>query len=39
MRIAILLLAHKNKEQLERLLSVLQHDNIDIYSSGQKVFF
>ncbi len=31
MKIAILILAHKNKEQLERLLSVLRHDNVDIY--------
>lgn len=31
MKIAILLLAHKNKEQLERLLSVLKHEDIDIF--------
>lgn len=31
MKIAVLILAHKNKEQLERLLSALQHHNIDIF--------
>jgi hypothetical protein len=31
MKIAVLILAHKNKVQLERLISVLQHPSIDIY--------
>ena len=31
MKVAILILAHKNKEQLERLIANLQHENVDIY--------
>jgi hypothetical protein len=31
MKIAILLLAHKNKEQLEHLLKVLRHEQVDIF--------
>ena len=31
MKVAALILAHKNKSQLERLISVLQHPSIDIY--------
>lgn len=31
MKIAILLLAHKNKAQLERLISVLRNDHVDIF--------
>lgn len=31
MKIAVLLLVHKNKEQLQRLLSKLKHDNVDIF--------
>ena len=31
MKIAILLLAHKNKEQVERLISKLNHRNVDIF--------
>ena len=31
MRVAVLILAHKNKTQIERLISVLQHPSIDIY--------
>lgn len=31
MKIAVLLLAHKNKSQLERLLSVMKHKNVDIF--------
>lgn len=31
MKIAVLILAHKNKGQLERLISVMQHSLVDIY--------
>ena len=31
MKVAVLMIAHKNKEQIERLISVLQHPSIDIY--------
>ncbi len=31
MKVAILLLAHKNKDQLERLLSQLNHKDVDVY--------
>lgn len=31
MKIAVLLLVHKNLKQVKRLLSVLQHENIDIF--------
>lgn len=31
MKIAFLLLVHKNKEQVERLINKLQHENIDIF--------
>lgn len=31
MRVAALILAHKNKEQLDRLISVLEHPYVDIY--------
>ncbi|MBO5702774.1 MAG: hypothetical protein J6S71_10075 [Clostridia bacterium] len=31
MKVAILLLAHKNKAQLERLLSLLDHEDVDVY--------
>ena len=31
MRVAVLILAHKNKEQLCRLISVLNHSAVDIY--------
>ena len=31
MKIAVLLLVHINLEQVKRLLSVLQHENIDIF--------
>lgn len=31
MKVAALILAHKNEEQLKRLISVLQHPSIDIY--------
>jgi len=31
MKIAILLLVHKNKEQVERLIRKLHHDNVDIF--------
>ena len=31
MKVAALILAHKNEEQLKRLISVLQHPSVDIY--------
>ena len=31
MRIAVLILLHKNPVQAKRLISVLQHDDIDIF--------
>ena len=31
MKIAVLILAHKNKGQLERLISAMQHSLVDIY--------
>lgn len=31
LKVAVLMLAHKNKDQIERLISVLQHPSIDIY--------
>lgn len=31
MRVAVLMLAHKNKKQIERLISVLTHPVVDIY--------
>ena len=31
MKIAVLLMVHKNLEQVKRLISILQHDNIDIF--------
>ena len=31
MKIAVLILAHKNKQQLERLISTLEHPSVDIY--------
>ena len=31
MKIAILLLAHKNKQQVERLVGALRHDQMDVY--------
>lgn len=31
MKVAVLLLAHKNKKQLDRLISVLDHPSVDIY--------
>ena len=31
MKTAILLMVHKNREQLERLLSVLQHEDVDVF--------
>lgn len=31
MKVAILLLAHKNEDQLRRLISALRHENVDIF--------
>ena len=31
MKVAVLILAHRNKPQLKRLISVLKHPSVDIY--------
>lgn len=31
MKIAVLMLVHKNAEKVKRLISVLKHENVDIF--------